>query len=182
MMFENETKLLDLAKQLNVPYANLAIVGSTMICGKGGDLDVLCLMANELGTFDTLEREGFKPDITDAYDSEFQSYRKCELNLLVTHNVNYFIAELTAAVSAHIIFESGHLDMSQREVRVTFHSLARQIMYPRLGVTVPIVEPAPVPTDNHTGPSNSLAKYRHAGDLNAPMPSINPSQRGFEPK
>lgn len=135
-MFENIKDMYAVAEQLNLPSINLSVVGSTLICGKGNDLDILCLMPPKCD--EQLRLLGWNEDLDDQqahYDGHFASWRKDNTNLLVTSDHAYFMAEVTAAWSAHIIAVSGQLDMSRRDVRVAFHSLLRQKVAHHLDAT-----------------------------------------------
>lgn len=111
----------DLARQMRemgVPPRDWAIVGSTLICGEGSDVDVLCYTKNP----DFPSDYGFKPDISEElYDSNFQSWRKDDLNILVTGNRDYFSSEVTIAEAAALLNENKTYDMSKRDGRVAFH-------------------------------------------------------------
>lgn len=111
-----------LARELGVDDWQLYVVGSTLICGTGNDLDVLGFEIPD----DVMLDLGFIPE-GEAYADVFMSWRRDadKTNLLVTDDRAYFAAEMAAAVAARLV--NGHtFDMSQRDDRVDFHRAIRE--------------------------------------------------------
>ena len=106
-------------QEMGIESHNWAIVGSTLICGKGNDVDILCYSYD----FKFPMKYGFKPDLEDdtMYDSGFQSWRKGNVNLLVTTYRPYFTSEVTIAAAAALANEPNRFDLNTREGRVAFH-------------------------------------------------------------
>lgn len=105
-------------RDMGIRSSDWSIVGSTLICGEGSDVDILCYSTKSEFPSDY----GFKPDIAEElYDSNFQSWRKGDVNILVTTNRNYFASEVTIAAAAALLNENTTYDMSLREGRVSFH-------------------------------------------------------------
>jgi len=106
-------------QEMGIKLHEWAIVGSTLICGKGNDIDILCYSDDPKFPM----KYGFKPDLEDdaMYDSNFQSWRKGNFNLLVTTNRPYFTSEVTIAAAAALANEPNRFDLNTREGRVAFH-------------------------------------------------------------
>lgn len=122
--FDTYAEEAKLANELGVPDRHVCIVGSTLICGKGNDIDYLCLVQSE----ERLGGCGFGPDIKGVYESDLRSYRRDGQNIIATTSQNFFFAEVAIAHAARLM-ASGRFDMSQREERIRFHSEIRtQVM------------------------------------------------------
>ena len=106
-------------QEMGLKSHDWAIVGSTLICGKGSDIDILCYSDDPKFPM----KYGFKSDLEDdtAYDSDFQSWRKGNVNLLVTANRPYFTSEVTIATAAALANEPNRFDLNTREGRVEYH-------------------------------------------------------------
>ena len=106
-------------REMGIESHNWTIVGSTLICGEGKDIDILCYSNDPKFPM----KHGFKPDLEDdtMYDSNFQSWRKGNVNLLVTTNRPYFTSEVTIAAAAALANEPNRFDLNTREGRVEYH-------------------------------------------------------------
>lgn len=116
----NMAKEQAIAKELGVDPSFVAVVGSTLICGKGNDVDFLCLVPSE----DVVTQAGFQSDVEVQYESELHSYRRGETNIIATTSPEFFYTELAIAHAARLV-NSRSFDMSNREDRVDFHSEIR---------------------------------------------------------
>ena len=121
----------DLAKELGVPVQHVCIVGSTLICGNGNDVDFLCLLPSE----DKMAECGFEPDIEASYESPLRSFRREGKNAIVTTEPWFFYAEVAIAHAAREV-AAGPFDMGQREERIRFHSIVRGSVLQRAPSTV----------------------------------------------
>jgi hypothetical protein len=117
----------EVAEQLGVNPVNVCTVGSTLICGKGNDLDLLCLVPND----ECLTKAGFAPDVDTQYESELHSWRRDGINIIAVQDRGFFLAEVAIAHGARVI-NSSMLDMNDREDRITFHSEIRNSVSVRL--------------------------------------------------
>jgi hypothetical protein len=116
-LFSAEAKL---AEEFGVPAQNVCIVGSTLICGDGNDIDFLCLLpSDELAT-----KCGFAPDVELSYESPLRSFRREGQNAIVTTEPWFFYAEIAIAHAAAAI-ASWPFEMSNRDERIRFHSMIR---------------------------------------------------------
>lgn len=115
---------------ISVDDCQIALVGSTFIVGKGHDFDFL-VITSDINT-ELLRELGFERDLSDElpydYESTFESWRLGEINLLMTTNPEYFIAEVAAATAARLIYESPSFNMNSRSDRVKFHKNMRSLM------------------------------------------------------
>lgn len=129
-----------LEKELSIPVENICLVGSRLICGKGNDWDFLVLCRE-----DTVERAGYIRDLDgDFYPSMFASFRKGDVNLIVTQDVAFFAGECAIAYSAMLFHHNrSELDMSNREGRVRFHGYVRNYIHGHLGAGLPPAIAAP---------------------------------------
>lgn len=116
-----------LAQELGVSARHVCIVGSTLICGRGNDVDLLCLVPSE----GKLTECGFNPDIEGEYESSFRSYRRDGQNVIATTDPSFFFAEVAIAHAARMVV-AGTFDMAQREDRVRFHSAVRDQVLARM--------------------------------------------------
>ncbi|QTG12424.1 hypothetical protein G6M86_03815 [Agrobacterium tumefaciens] len=116
-----------IAKELSVPVENVCTVGSTLICGKGNDIDFLCLVPSD----EVLVRAGFQPDIEVEYESPLQSWRRGSINVIAVNDRAFFLSEVAIAYGAKALFDS-RFDMRTREDRVRFHSVVRAEVLQRL--------------------------------------------------
>jgi hypothetical protein len=121
------TTSLIIAKKLGVQDRHVCLVGSTLICGSGNDFDFLCLVEDE----DAVKELGFVPDIEVSYESPLRSYRRDNVNLIVTVDPNFFFAEVAIAHAAKAI-ATQNFDMGKREERIAFHSQVRESVLWRL--------------------------------------------------
>lgn len=110
-----------LAKELGIPTASVCVVGSTLICGEGNDIDFLCLVPSE----ELLEAKGFVADIEASYESPLRSFRRDAQNIIAVTDPAFFLAEVAIAHGARLI-AAGQFDMRQREERIRFHSGVRE--------------------------------------------------------
>lgn len=115
------------AKEFRIPERHACVVGSTLICGKGNDVDVLCLVPRE----EIVEAAGYRPDIEVEYESDLRSYRKDGVNIIATTSPNFFFAEVAIASAAAVI-AMCKFNMSDRDSRVDFHSTVRTQVLARL--------------------------------------------------
>jgi hypothetical protein len=123
-----------IADMLNVHVNNVALVGSKFICdGKGNDWDFLVLATEEI-----VDRKGFKSDLNDElYPSKFRSFRKGDINLIVTNDHGFFRSEYAIACAAKILFDLKRCkapipDMNTRDGRVAFHGFVRDLVADRI--------------------------------------------------
>lgn len=117
-----------LAQELGVSVNHVCVVGSTLICGQGNDVDFLCLVPSE----DKLTECGFAPDIQVEYESSLRSWRRDGQNVIATTDPNFFFAEVAIAHAARMV-AAGPFDMSQRDERIRFHSEVREQVLARMG-------------------------------------------------
>lgn len=124
-----------IAGELRVLDVNVCLVGSTLINGTGNDEDYLVLLED---TKD-LERLGFEPDLEgDLYPSDFESWRRENINLIVTPDRGFFLSEVAIAEAARALVYHARTDgkvpfeMKTREDRVAFHSIIRECVEIRL--------------------------------------------------
>ena len=110
---------MTLAKELGVSQRFVCIVGSTLICGAGNDIDFLCLVPGI-----DLEELGFLPDIEASYESPLQSFRRGSQNLIAVTDASFFFAEVAIAHAARIV-AAEEFDMSNRDDRIRFHHAVR---------------------------------------------------------
>lgn len=122
--YDQEAKI---ANELGVPARNVCVVGSTLICGGGNDVDFLCLVPSE----SVLNDLGFLPDAECIYETPMRSFRRGDQNLIVTTEPNFFFAELAIAHGARLVATSA-FDMSQRDERIRFHSELREKVLARM--------------------------------------------------
>lgn len=127
MNAQKETNMI--AELLGVPQHHVCLVGSRLICGEGHDTDLLVLSGSEL----TLIEAGYHRDLEDALyeDTAFVSWRKGDMNVLLTSDPQYFAAEVAIAYAAQAIAQNT-FDMSDRDGRVAFHSLVRSVVAPHI--------------------------------------------------
>lgn len=109
-----------LAADLGIPAHRVCVVGSTLITGKGNDVDYLVLTPKE----ETLTKAGFIPDIEVAYESPLKSWRRGEQNIIHVTELEFFLAELTIANAAKLL-NSGAYETKTRDGRIRFHSYLR---------------------------------------------------------
>jgi hypothetical protein len=117
-----------LAKELGIPSVHVCMVGSTLICGSGNDVDFLCLVPS----MDNLEAYGFVPDVEVSYESPLQSFRREGVNVIATADPRFFFAELAIAHAARLVATDVIFDMRLREERIRFHGEIRQHVLARL--------------------------------------------------
>jgi len=101
----------------------MSLFGSQAICNpppRNSDEDWI-LYTNDLdGLKIDLERAYFQADITGKYDdSPFKSYRKGDLNYIVTDNLKFFEATKTATRMAR------ELNIRRKKDRVVFYKIVR---------------------------------------------------------
>lgn len=120
-----------IATELGVDPMNVCTVGSTLICGKGNDIDLLCLVPGD----ECLEKAGFSPDTKLRYESALHSWRRGEINIIAVHDRLFFMAEVAIAYGAKIANEMKP-DLRNREDRVAFHSQVREAVMSRISAGV----------------------------------------------
>jgi len=122
----------EIADMIGVDESNVALVGSTLICGKGNDFDFLVLTQHADEVFHDLgfTRE-LDPQATN-YPTQFTSWRKDKINLIVTDERGFFFAEYAAALSAMMISRNNY-DFDTRDGRVEFHSAIRGFIEDKMG-------------------------------------------------
>lgn len=118
-----------IAKELGIKPVNVCTVGSTLICGKGNDIDLLCLVPSD----DCLINAGFSPDIEVKYESDLSSWRRDGINIIAVKDRGFFLAEIAIAYGAKTAGEFK-FDMSKREDRIEFHSTVRNAVLVRLPI------------------------------------------------
>ena len=123
-LYEREVKL---AKELGIPSRHVCVVGSTLICGKGEDVDFLCLVPSE----SILDDLCFLPDVEATYETPLRSFRRGDQNLIATTDPNFFFAEVAIAHGARLI-ALGTFDMKHRDERIRFHSEVREQVLSRM--------------------------------------------------
>lgn len=123
----NRLTEIAIAKEIGIPAHHACVVGSTLICGSGNDVDILCLVPDE----GMLSRIGFVPDIEAQYESVLHSYRRDGQNIIATNSPSFFYAEVAIAHAARAI-SAGHFDMKEREERIRFHGEVRAEVLARL--------------------------------------------------
>lgn len=119
-IFDHETAEEALAKELGIPARHVCVVGSTLICGEGNDVDFLCLVPSE----DILKSHGFAPDIEANYESPLRSFRRQDQNVIAVTRPDFFYAEVAIAHAAQSVARDTY-DMRDREERIRFHSEIR---------------------------------------------------------
>jgi hypothetical protein len=122
-----------LAKEFGIPSSHACVVGSTLICGSGSDVDILCLVPS----IDVVEKCGFAPDIETSYESPLQSFRREGQNVIVTTDPRFFYAEVAIAHAARLVAVDS-FDMKNRDERIRFHGEVRQHVLARF--IDPVVE------------------------------------------
>lgn len=115
-----ETKM---ANELNISTKYVSVVGSTLILMReGNDIDFLVYMP----AVDYLERFGFTPDLKEKlYSSAFSSWRRDSVNIIAVDEFETFMMEVTIAHAARRAVQMG-LDLSDRQMRISFHSDIRK--------------------------------------------------------
>lgn len=116
-----------IAKELGIDPMNVCTVGSTLICGKGNDIDLLCLVPSDA----VLIAAGFSTDIEAEYESGLASWRKGDINIIAVTDPAFFFAEIAIAYGAKAAGETS-FDMSDRNQRIAFHSQVRSSVLARL--------------------------------------------------
>ena len=115
----------DLAKHLGLAEEHVKMIGSTFILGTpGNDYDYLCYTAHA----HAIDLTGYKPDIVEDYDDVFKSWRKDNVNLILTQNEAFFISEATIATAARQAYIMGLDQMCSRDGRIAFHREVRHLM------------------------------------------------------
>lgn len=129
-IFENEMmkREREIATELNVPIVNVCTVGSTLICGVGNDIDLLCLVPSD----DCLFKAGFSKEIETEYESELHSWRRDGLNIIAVQDRGFFLAEVAIAHGAKACRDLSP-DMDSRGGRIDFHSAVRDAVISRMG-------------------------------------------------
>lgn len=120
-----------LAATFGVPHNQITLIGSRRICPEyaTGDWDYLCLVHD----IDAPALLGFEKDPDDErYSDNFVSWRKHDMNLIVTTKREFYIIEKTIALSAMIIHNHNKygklVDMTDKNSRDTFHGQIFGIM------------------------------------------------------
>ena len=117
----------EIADELGIPPAHVCIVGSTLICGKGNDIDALCLVPSE----DILVDHEYHPDVETQYESVLHSYRKGDVNVIAVTDARFFFAELAIANAAAAVNKFG-FDFNNRDARILFHQWVRDAVLSRI--------------------------------------------------
>lgn len=124
-----------IASELKLLDASVCMVGSTLIKGEGNDEDFLVLLEDTKG----LAGLGYQPDLeVNDYPSNFESWRRGKVNLIVTPDRGFFLSEVAIAEAARALsFHARNdgkeaFDMDNREGRVAFHSIVRESVEVRL--------------------------------------------------
>ena len=121
----------DLAAELGISPLNVCLVGSTLICGKGNDLDLLCLVPSD----ECLRKAGFEPDTKIKYESALRSWRRGNINIIAVNDRAFFLAEVAIAHAAKQV-QNGMWNMRDRDDRVIFHSAVRDAVMGRMDANV----------------------------------------------
>ena len=121
----------DLAAELGISPLNVCVVGSTLICGKGNDLDLLCLVPSD----ECLREAGFAPDTKIKYESALHSWRRGNTNIVAVENKAFFLAEVAIAHAAKQV-QNGKWNMRDRDDRVIFHGAVRDAVMGRMDASV----------------------------------------------
>jgi hypothetical protein len=107
------------AVELGIEQRYACVVGSTLICDGGNDVDVLCLVLDD----SVLADAGFVRDDYGHYqDLVFASWRRGDLNIIATPCSEFFFAEVAIAHAAKIVAGGGTFNMNTRAGRVAFHA------------------------------------------------------------
>lgn len=104
-----------------LPYTAV-LVGSTYINGQGKDTDVLVIGL----TREQVLGAGYEPDGEDGYDASgtFQSYRKGDVNLILSEDHDDFCRFIQAAELCRVITRiTGH--KINKDLRVAVHTFIR---------------------------------------------------------
>jgi len=120
----------EIAKELGVPAVNVCTVGSTLICGAGKDIDLLCLVPSD----DCLIQAGFVDDVEGQYESPLHSWRRDNINVIAVSDRAFFMAEVAIAWGAKTM-RNNPSDMNEREGRIEFHSAVRDAVSVRLAAS-----------------------------------------------
>jgi len=132
------TNVHDVAQLLNISEDRVCLVGSQRIIGEGNDWDFLVLHSDP----ERLTACGFSEDLEGSfYPSAFRSWRRGDVNLIVTHDESFFVSECTVAEAARVAAHGGH-DLTTRDGRVAFHGTVRDSVRHHLDAHIPAV---PVP-------------------------------------
>lgn len=110
-----------LAKELGYAPEHMCVIGSALISKTGNDVDILCYAVDE----GDLHEAGFAPDLADRYEGRFLSCRRGDVNVLLTHDLCYFLTEIAVALGAYAA-NKFDLNLDSREGRITFHRLVRE--------------------------------------------------------
>ena len=103
-------------------YINWHLGGSTYINGEGNDVDVIILLPKGHLTFGMLDDAEWRHLGKESYDSwgMFDSYRKGELNLILTDDPVYYHSwEIARAVCRGL----SRYGLNTRDARVFVHSV-----------------------------------------------------------
>lgn len=103
------------------------LVGSTYIMGQGKDIDMLFKVESLSEASEFLRRKGWDAE-SEAYElsnQQFMSFRAGNVNVLVTHDDEFFGGFLGAAEVCKYLRLRGYLDIGQRDVRVAIHAIVR---------------------------------------------------------
>lgn len=119
-----------IASELGVAHANVCLVGSTLTCGKGNDVDLLCFVPSD----ECLIKAGFAPDTELRYESALHSWRRDGINIIATQDRGFFLSEIAIAYGAKLVRERS-FDMTDRDDRIAFHSEVRLAVYEHIEET-----------------------------------------------
>lgn len=125
-----ENEIVDL---LDLPSSSVALVGSTLIHGSGNDVDFLIYVpGGMMGVFrERLSAREFAPDLEHHIEYEgagFTSWRRGDVNLIVTTSERFFASEVTIAHAAVMMSDTLPQAFQTREDRIAYHSTLRKMV------------------------------------------------------
>lgn len=103
-------------------HLGLELVGSQYILGTGADTDMLWHVTSKDEAALYLSEHGYHRDCAAAYDkegTEFYSFRKADINVIVTSDGGWFLDFLTAAKVCK------YLKLTDKEQRKGVHRIVR---------------------------------------------------------
>lgn len=114
---------LDFTNEFDVRFSDVRSVGSCYITNEGNDTDLLAHGVKP----EALTQAGFIPDVDYYMDGDFTSYRRGDINVILTQSREYFISEACIAVAAHH-YHMDSLALGDRDARVEYHASLRNDM------------------------------------------------------
>lgn len=114
--------LLSVSPELHESVKSAALVGSTYIYGQGVDIDVLVLVDSEHLISSWQHPEWKYGGSTPKSGDGWGSWKKGEVNLLLTHSEDYFNKWLTAADVCKYLFHKRSIVLSKEE-RIAVHAM-----------------------------------------------------------